>query len=150
MNEDEHVTWNKARLVCKGYAQVEGIDFEETFAHVARMEAIRMFLAYACLRKIKVYQMDVKSTFLNGELEEEFYIEQTEGFQLTDKENYICRLKKPLYGLKQAPRAWYACWARDPPREVLGLRAQILVKNCNSNVRTPHFVGAERVVVKES
>jgi hypothetical protein len=102
------VTRNKARLVCKGYAQVEGIDFEETFAPVARMEAIRMFLAYACSRKIKVYQMDVKSAFLNGELEEEVYIEQPEGFLLSDKEDYVCRLKKALYGLKQAPRAWYA------------------------------------------
>ena len=70
MNEDGQVTRNKARLVCKGYAQVEGIDFDETFAPVSRMEAIRMFLAYACSRKNKVYQMDVKSAFLNGELEE--------------------------------------------------------------------------------
>eukprot|EP00253_Pinus_taeda_P014397 PITA_14397 len=103
---------NKVRLVCKGYAQVEGIDFEETFAPVARMEAIKMFLPYACSRKIKVYQMDVKSTFLNGELEEEVYIEQLEGFLLTDKKNYVCRLNKALYGLKQAPRAWYACLDR--------------------------------------
>ena len=85
LNEDGQVTRNKARLVCKGYAQVEGIDFDETFAPVARMEAIRMFLAYACSRKIKVYQMDVKSAFLNGELEEEFYIEQPEGFLLSVK-----------------------------------------------------------------
>jgi hypothetical protein len=76
LNEDGQVTRNKARLVCKGYAQVEGIYFEETFAPVARMEAIRMFLAYACSKRIKVYHMDVKSTFLNGELEEEVYIEQ--------------------------------------------------------------------------
>ena len=67
-----------------------------------------MFLAYAFLRKIKVYQMDVKSAFLNGELEDEGYIEQPEGFLLTDKEHYICILKKALYGLKQAHRAWYA------------------------------------------
>ena len=70
LNEYGNVTGNKERLVWKGYAQVEGIDFEETFAPVARMEAIKMFLAYACSRKVKVYQMDVKSTFLNGELEE--------------------------------------------------------------------------------
>jgi len=108
LNEDGQVTRNKAILVCKGYAQVEGIDFYETFAPVARMEAIRMFLAYACSRKIKVYQMDVKSAFLNGELEEEVYIEQPEGFLLSQKEDYVCRLKKALYGLKQAPRAWYA------------------------------------------
>jgi hypothetical protein len=72
------------------------------------MEAIRLILAYACSKNIKVYQMDVKSTFLNGDLEEEVYIEQPEGFQLSEKENYVCRLKKALYGLKQAPRAWYS------------------------------------------
>jgi hypothetical protein len=70
INEDGKVTRNKARLVCKGYAQVEGIYFEETISLVSRMEAIRMILAYACSKRIKVYQMDVKSTFLNGELEE--------------------------------------------------------------------------------
>ena len=108
LNKDGQVTRKKARLVCKGYAQVEGIDFDENFAPIARMEAIRMFLTYACLRKIKFYQMDVKSTFLNGELEEEVYIEQPEVFLLSQKEDYVCRLKKALYGLKQAPRAWYA------------------------------------------
>jgi hypothetical protein len=66
LNKDGQVTINKERLVCKGYAQVEGIDFEETFSHVARMEAIRMFLAYACSKMIKLYQMDVKLYFLNG------------------------------------------------------------------------------------
>jgi len=71
------------------------------------MEAIRMFLAYTCSRKIKVYQMDVKLAFLNGELEEEVYIEQPKVFLLTDKEKYFCRLNKALYGLKQAPRDWY-------------------------------------------
>jgi hypothetical protein len=82
LNEDGHVTRNKARLVCKRYAQVEGVDFEETFSPVAIMEAIQLLLDYACFKNIKVYQMDVKSTFLNGELEEEVYIEQPEGFQL--------------------------------------------------------------------
>jgi len=72
------------------------------------MEVIRMFLAYAFSRKIKVYQMNVKIVFLNGELEEEVYIEQPEGFLLSDKEDYICRLKKALYHLKKSPRAWYA------------------------------------------
>jgi hypothetical protein len=70
LNEDGHVTWNKSRLVCKGYAQIEGIDFEETFAPVGRMEAICLLLAYACSKNVKVYQMDVKSAFLNEELEE--------------------------------------------------------------------------------
>jgi hypothetical protein len=83
LNEDGQVTRNKSRLVCKGYAQVEGINFEETFSSVARIEAIQFLLAYACSKNIKVYQMDVKSSFLNGELEEEVYIEQLEGFQLS-------------------------------------------------------------------
>jgi hypothetical protein len=108
LNEDGHVTRNKARLVCKGYAQIEGIDFEETYAPVSRMEAIRFLLAYACSKNVKVYQMDVKSAFLNGELEGEVYIEQPEGFQLSENTDYVCKLKKALYGLKQAPRAWYS------------------------------------------
>jgi hypothetical protein len=108
LNEDGEVTRNKARLVCKGYAQVEGIEFEETFSPVSRMEAIRLLLAYACSKNIKVYQMDVKSAFLNGELEEEVYIEQPEGFQLSENADYVCKLKKSLYGLKQTPRAWYS------------------------------------------
>jgi hypothetical protein len=108
LNEDGQVTRNKARLVCKGYAQIEGIDFEETYAPVARMEAICLLLAYACSKNVKVYQMDVKSSFLNGELEEEVYIEQPEGFQLSENTDYVCKLKKALYGLKQAPRAWYS------------------------------------------
>ena len=110
LNEDGQVTSNKARLVCKGYAQVEGIDFKETFSPIARMEAIKIFLSYSCSRKIKVYQMDVKLAFLNGELEEEFYIEQLEGFLLPEREDYVCRLEKEIYGLKKAPRAWYACF----------------------------------------
>jgi hypothetical protein len=108
LNEDGQVTRNKARLACKGYAQIEGIDFEETFAPVARMETIHLLLAYACSKNVKVYQMDIKSTFLNGELEEEVYIKQPEGFQLSENTDYVCKLKKALYGLKQAPRAWYS------------------------------------------
>jgi hypothetical protein len=108
LNEDGQVTRNKARLVCKGYAQIEGIDFEETYAPVARMEAICLLLAYAFSKNVKVYQMDVKSAFLNGELEEEVYIEQPEGFQLSENIDYVCKLKKALYGIKQAPRAWYS------------------------------------------
>ena len=76
LDENGQVTWNKSKLVCKGYAHIEGIEFEETIAPMARMEAIRTILAYAWSKRIKVYQMDIKSTFLNGELEEEVYIEQ--------------------------------------------------------------------------
>ena len=82
-NQDGQVIRNKARLVCKGYARVEGIDFEETYAHVAQLEAIRIFLALPCHKNFKVYQMDVKSAFLNGKLGEEVYIEQPEGFLLS-------------------------------------------------------------------
>ena len=107
LNEDGQVIRNRDRLVCKGYAQVEGIDFEETFSLFSRLEEIRLILDYACSNNIKVYHMDVKSSFLNGELEEEVYIEQPERFHLSENEYYVCMLKKTLYGLKQAPRAWY-------------------------------------------
>jgi hypothetical protein len=108
LNEDGQVTRNKARLVCKGYDQIEGINFEETSSPVSRMEAIHLFFAYACSKNVKVYQMDIKSSFLNGELEEEVYIEQPKGFQFPKNTDYVCKLKKALYGLKQALRAWYS------------------------------------------
>jgi hypothetical protein len=101
LNEYGQITRNKDRLVCKGYAQIEGIKFEETFDPVARMEAICLLLAYACSKNVKVYQMDVKLDFLNGELEEEVYIEQPEGFQLSENTDYVCKLKKASYGLKR-------------------------------------------------
>eukprot|EP00253_Pinus_taeda_P003093 PITA_03093 len=107
LNENGEVIRNKARLVCKGYAQQEGIDFEEKFSPVARLEAIRMFVSPSSFQKFKVFQMDVKSAFLNGDLEEEVYIEQLDGFILGNDPKLVCRLKKALYGLKQAPRAWY-------------------------------------------
>ena len=94
LNEDGRVTRNKSKLVCKGYTQVEGINFEENFAPMAIMEAIRMSLAHAFSKRINVYQMDVKPTFLNGELEEEFYIENPNGFILSEHGDYVCRLKK--------------------------------------------------------
>nr|GEZ40295.1 hypothetical protein [Tanacetum cinerariifolium] len=97
---------NKARLVARGYRQEEGIDFEESFASVARVEAIRIFLAYAAHRNMVVYQMDVKTTILNGNLQEEVYVSQPKGFVDPDNPNHVYKLKKALYGLKQAPRAW--------------------------------------------
>ncbi|GKB27703.1 retrovirus-related pol polyprotein from transposon TNT 1-94 [Tanacetum coccineum] len=98
---------NKARLVAHGYRQEEGIDFEETFASVARLEAIRIFLAFAAHMNMVVYQMDVKTAFLNGNLREEVYVSQPDGFVDPDNPNHVYKLKKALYGLKQAPRAWY-------------------------------------------
>src|SRR5271156_4015906 len=107
MNEEGTVIRNKERLVCKGYAQREGIDYTDTFSPVSILEAIKLFLAYATLKDFKVYEMDVKSAFLNGDLKEEVYIEQPKGFNLSDRLDMVCRLKKALYGLKQALRAWY-------------------------------------------
>ena len=104
MNEQGEVVRNKERLVCKGYSQQERIGYEKTYAPMARIEVVRLFLAYAAHKKFKVYQMDVKSAFLNGEIEEEVYIEQPEGFPLTNDKDMVCRLKKTLYGLTQAPR----------------------------------------------
>nr|GEY38501.1 retrovirus-related Pol polyprotein from transposon TNT 1-94 [Tanacetum cinerariifolium] len=98
---------NKARLVARGYRQEEGIDFEESFAPVARLEAIRIFLAYAAHKNMVVYQMDTKTAFLNGNLREEVYVSQPDGFADQDNPNHMYKLKKALYGLKQAPRAWY-------------------------------------------
>nr|GFB14656.1 retrovirus-related Pol polyprotein from transposon TNT 1-94 [Tanacetum cinerariifolium] len=98
---------NKARLVARGYRQEEGIDFEESFALVARLEAIRIFLAYDAQKNMVVYQMDVNTAFLNGNLQEEVYVSQSNGFVDPDNPNYVYKLKKALYGLKQSPRAWY-------------------------------------------
>nr|GEZ51178.1 retrovirus-related Pol polyprotein from transposon TNT 1-94 [Tanacetum cinerariifolium] len=98
---------NKARLVTRGYRQEEGIDFEESFALVARLEAIQIFLAYAVHKNMVVYQMDVKTAFLNGNLREEVYVSQPDGFVDPDNPNHVYKLKKALYRLKQAPRAWY-------------------------------------------
>ncbi|GJT95766.1 retrovirus-related pol polyprotein from transposon TNT 1-94 [Tanacetum coccineum] len=98
---------NKARLVARGYRQEKGIDFEESFAPVARLEAIRIFLAFAAHMNMVVYQMDVKTVFLNGNLREEVYVSQPDGFVDKDKPNHVYKLKKALYGLKQALRAWY-------------------------------------------
>ncbi|KAI3771213.1 hypothetical protein L6452_02372 [Arctium lappa] len=106
-DKDGIIIRNKARLVAKGYCQEEGIDYDETFAPVARLEAIRIFLAYAAHKGFKVYQMDVKSAFLHGKLNEEVFVRQPPGFESTEYPNHVYYLDKALYGLKQAPRAWY-------------------------------------------
>ncbi|GJZ74435.1 retrovirus-related pol polyprotein from transposon TNT 1-94 [Tanacetum coccineum] len=98
---------NKARLVAQGFKQEEGIDFEESFAPVARIEAIRIFVANVAHKNMTLYQMDVKTAFLNGELKEEVYVSQLEGFVDQDNLSHVYKLKKDLYGLKQAPRARY-------------------------------------------
>ncbi|GJR08620.1 putative ribonuclease H-like domain-containing protein [Tanacetum coccineum] len=101
------VVRNKARLVAQGHTQEEGIDYDEVFAPVARIEAIRIFLAYASFMGFTVYQMDVKSAFLYGQIEEEVYVCQPPGFEDPDHPDKVYKVVKALYGLHQAPRAWY-------------------------------------------
>ena len=103
---DRSIERYKARLVAKGYSQVKGIDFEETYAPVAQMKSIRTIIAIATELDLELQHMDVKTAFLNGDLEEEIYMLQPEGFVVPGMENKVCKLKKALYGLKQAPRAW--------------------------------------------
>nr|GEZ36047.1 hypothetical protein [Tanacetum cinerariifolium] len=104
LNEFERLE-NKGRLVDRGYRQKEGIDFEESFASVAKLEAIRIFLAYVAHKNMVVYQMDVKTTFLNGNLRKDVYVSQPDRFVDQDIPNHVYKLKKALYGLKQASRA---------------------------------------------
>jgi hypothetical protein len=99
---------NKARLVVQGHSQVEGLDFGETFALVARLEAIKILLAFAASKGFKLYQMKVKSAFLNGVIQEEMYVRQAPSFESPKYPDRVYKLSKALYGLKQAPRAWYA------------------------------------------
>jgi hypothetical protein len=103
------VTKNKARLVGKGYTQVEGLDFRETYAPVARFESMRIVLAYATHHDFKLHQMDLKSAFLNGPLQEEVYVDQPPGFEDSRFPNHVYMLHKALYRLKQAPIVWYEC-----------------------------------------
>ncbi|GJS90953.1 retrovirus-related pol polyprotein from transposon TNT 1-94 [Tanacetum coccineum] len=107
LDENGIVSRNKARLVAQGYNQQEGIDYDETYAPVARLESIRILLAYACALDFKLFQMDVKSAFLNGFINEEVYVAQPPGFIDFEKPDHVYKLKKALYGLKQAPKAWY-------------------------------------------
>ncbi|GKA37177.1 retrovirus-related pol polyprotein from transposon TNT 1-94 [Tanacetum coccineum] len=107
LDENGIVSRNKARLVAQGYNQQEGIDYDETYALVARLESIRILLAYACALDFKLFQMDVKSAFLNGFINEEVYVAQPLGFIDFEKSDHVYKLKKALYGLKQAPKAWY-------------------------------------------
>jgi hypothetical protein len=99
---------NKARLVAQGFRLVEGLDFGETFAPIAHLEAIRILLAFAATKKFKLYQMDVKSCFLNGVIHEEVFVRQPTGFENPKYPNRMYMLSKALYGLKQVPWAWYA------------------------------------------
>ena len=107
MKTDGTIDKYKARLVIKGYRQREGLDYFDTYSPVTRITSIRMILAIAALRNLEVHQMDVKTAFLNGDLEEEIYMEQPEGCVAPGQEKKVCKLVKSLYGLKQAPKQWH-------------------------------------------
>jgi hypothetical protein len=104
---DGSVEKYKVIFVARGFSQVEGVDYDETFAPLARYTSIRIIISLAASMGWKLHQMDVKTISLNGEIDEEVYIEQLEGFMIHDEKTHVCRLKKALYGLKQAPLAWY-------------------------------------------
>jgi hypothetical protein len=106
--EDGEIASNKARLIAQGFSQVEGLDHGETFAPIARLEAIRILLAFAASNRFKLYHVDVKTIFLNGVIQEEVFLRQPRGFENPKYPNRVYKISKALYGLKQAPRAWCA------------------------------------------
>jgi len=107
LDDSGMIVKNKARLVAKGFCQEEGIDYDETYAPIARLKAIRILLAISSILQFKLFQMDVKSAFLNGFIKEEVYVAQPPGFTDYEFPDHVYKLKKALYGLKQAPRSWY-------------------------------------------
>jgi hypothetical protein len=129
---DGSIERHKMRFVARGFSQVEGIDYEETFSLVARYTSIWMIISPATSMGWRVHQMDVKTTFLNGEIEEEVYIEQPYGFVIHEKESHVCRLKKAMYGLKQAPRAWYA--RIDGHLMSLGFKKVLSIPTCTTRL----------------
>nr|GEU82916.1 copia protein [Tanacetum cinerariifolium] len=140
---------NKSRLVAKGYKPEEGIDFEESFALVARLEAVRMFIAYAAHKNITIFQMDVKTAFLNGLLKEKVYVSQLGGFVYSNFPDYVYKLKKALYGLKQAPRAWYDTLSsfliEHHFTKVIWMRTQLLDYGYKYN-RIPTYCDSKSVI----
>eukprot|EP00253_Pinus_taeda_P023759 PITA_23759 len=124
----------KARFVARGFSQVEGVDYEETFAPVARYTSICSIISIAAEMGWKIHQMDVKTAFLNGFIQEEVYIEQPQGFEVHGKESHVCRLKKAVYGLKQAPRAWYS--RIDTYLQGMGFTKKRLIEHCKRDLAT--------------
>jgi hypothetical protein len=133
------VTRNNARFVAKVYSQVEGLDFKETFPPVARLESIRILLVYATHHDFKLYQMDVKSAFLNGRIKEEVYVEQPLGFEDLEYPNHVYTLHKTLYGSKQAPGEWYECLRDFLTQTVVRLVKTILLSSLERLTRIYSF-----------
>jgi hypothetical protein len=136
--EDGSVEKFKARFVARGFSQKEGIDYDEIFAPVARYTSIRIIISLALVFDWKLHQMDVKTAFLNGEVEQEVYIEQPEGFVIHGKESHVCKHKKSLYGLKQAPGAWYG--RIDSFLQSLGFSKSIAYPNLYIKIVQNHHV----------
>jgi len=105
-NADGSIERCKARLVAQGYSQTEGFDYDETFSPVVRSESVRSVVALAVMNNLRLHQMDITTAFLHGDLQEEVYMKQPEGFVKQGQEKLVCRLKKSIYGLKQSPRCW--------------------------------------------
>ena len=103
---DGNIEPHKARLVAQGYSQMYGIDYDETFCPVVKLESVRTVAALAAKHNLKLHQLDITTAFLNGELKEDIYMKQPEGFEVKDKEHLVCKLKRSIYGLKQSPRCW--------------------------------------------
>jgi hypothetical protein len=104
---DGSIEKHKARFLARGFSQIEGVEYDETFTPIARYTSIRSIIAITVEMGWSIHQMDVKTAFLNGFIDE-VYIEKPEGFEVSDRETHVCLLRKALYGLKQAPRAWYS------------------------------------------
>jgi hypothetical protein len=131
---DRSIENKKARFVSRGFSHVEGIDYEETFDLVSQYTSIQMIIFLPASMGWRLNQMDVKTDFLNGEIEQEIYIEQPNGFVIHEKESHVCRFKKAMYGLKQAPRAWYE--RIDGHLMILGFRKSVVDPNLFYNIVT--------------
>ena len=124
MNPDGSIERCKARLVSQGYSQKEGLDYDETFSPVVRSESVRSVIALASKNGLKMHQMDITTAFLNGNLEEEVYMKQPEGFLAEGQEHLVCRLRKSIYGLKQSPRCWNQ--ALDSQLKLMGFTQSVI------------------------